>query len=114
MNSSEIKEMTIAMRTGKIKMEREGMYWTEEEREYARQQFYGGVPINEIAIELKRSETAVEQHVAGLHIRPPENTRTRQIVIKEPVCQCATCACDRSLCPLCHVYQKLQEVSSAR
>ena len=113
MSSEEIRELTKAMRTGQLKMEREGMYWTEEEDNYAKMQFYGGTPINEIAIELKRSETAVEQHVAGLHIRPPENTRARQSVIKEPVCQCANCTCDRSHCPLCSVYQKLQEVSSS-
>lgn len=109
MTPKEIEEKTIAMRTGEIKMEREGTYWTKEEREYARRRFYEGAPTNEIAIELQRSETAVQQQVLPLYVRPPENTRKRQIVVKEDVCLCAACTCDRSLCPLCQVYQQMQE-----
>lgn len=109
MTPKEIEEMTIAMRTGEIKMEREGTYWTDEERTYAKQRFYEGAPTNEIAIELQRSETAVQQQVLPLYVRPPENTRKRQIVIKEDMCLCAACTCDRSLCPLCKVYQQIQE-----
>ena len=109
MTPRELEEITIAMRTGEMKMEREGTYWTDEERAYAKRRFYEGAPINEIAIELKRSETAVQQQVLQLYVRPPENTRKRQIVVKEDVCLCAACTCDRSLCPLCQFYKQTQE-----
>lgn len=113
MTSKEIKEQTIAMRTGELKMEREGTYWSNEERSYARQQFYDGIPINEIAIELQRSETAVQQQVLPLYVRPPENTRKRQNAPRDAVCLCSNCTCDRSLCPLCQVYQQMQEVQQS-
>ena len=109
MTPKEIGEMTIAMRTGEIKIEKEGTYWSDEERAYAKKRFYEGAPTNEIAIELQRSETAVRQQVLPLYVRPPENTRKRQIVIKEDVCLCAACTCDGSLCPLCKVYQQIME-----
>lgn len=109
MTSKEIKEQTIAMRTGELKMEREGTYWSNEERSYTKRQFYEGVPINEIAIESQRSETAVQQQVLSLYVRPPENIRKRQKPPRDSVCLCSTCTCDRSLCPLCQVYQQMQE-----
>ena len=113
MTPNELEKMTIAMRTGEIKMEREGNYWTDDERAYAKRRFYEGAPINEIAIELKRSETAVQQQVLQLYVRPPENIRKRQNAPRDAVCLCATCTCERSLCPLCQVYQQMQEVQQS-
>lgn len=109
MTSDEIKKQTIAMRLGEIKPKKDGTYWTDDERAYAKKRFYEGVSIAEIAIELERSETAVQQQLLPLYLRPPESTRKRQSTPKEYTCLCSACTCDRSLCPLCNVYQKMQE-----
>ena len=55
MNAQEIQEKTIEMRNGKIKMLRDGEYWSEDDREVLRCEYGNGTSINEIAIKLQRS-----------------------------------------------------------
>lgn len=105
-------EMTAAMRKGELTMENDNTYWTDDERNILRTKYYDGVPINEIALELGRSENAVYQQVIKMELYPvaPEKMRKRRSGPKEPVCLCSVCSCDRSLCPLCDVYKAAQEV----
>lgn len=102
MNVEEKQNLTIAMRNGEVKMPREREYWTEEERSRVRILFSIGIPVNEIAIELERSENAVYQQILqmDLYTRSPEKTRKRRRKPMEPVCLCSVCSCDCSLCPL--------------
>lgn len=111
MSFQKTREKTIAMRNGKILMKNDGDYWTEDQRNCVRTMFAEGVPVNEIAIKLERSENAVYQQILqmDLYTRAPEKTRKRRSGPKEPVCLCSVCSCDRLLCPLCEVYQAVQE-----
>ena len=112
MNDQEINNKTIAMRNGEITMKRDREYWTDEERITASLRYAAGVPLNEIAIDLERSEGAVYQQVVQmkLHCIPPEKARKRRSEPRESTCLCSSCTCDRSLCPLCDAYKSMQEV----
>ena len=111
MTDQEIQKKTVAMRNGEIKMKKDRDYWSDDERQTLRIEFGIGTPVNEIALRLERSETAVYQQIQqmDLYIRAPENTRKRRSVPKEHVCLCSVCSCDRSLCPLCKGYQTIEE-----
>lgn len=108
-----ITEKTIAMRNGTEKMKRDREYWSEEEREKLRTLFLAGVPINEIAIILERSETAVYQQIQQMHlyVRAPESARKRRSVTGDSKCLCAACTCDRALCPLQERSRQGEEVT---
>lgn len=111
MDLQETKEKTIAMRNGELQLKKDGDYWADDERNCVRAMFAEGMPVNEIAIELERSENAVYQQIVqmGLYTRAPEKMRKRRSAPKEPVCLCSVCSCDRTLCPFCEVYQTSQE-----
>lgn len=112
MSEQEIRDKTAAMRTGQLKMKREGEYWTDEEREELRVRFLAGIPTNEIALDLERTESAINQQVDRMQLvvkntrAPRKNCPARQ----EPVCLCSVCTLDRSRCPRCEHYQAQQEV----
>lgn len=112
MSDYEITEKTVAMRTGNLKMKRDGEYWTDEERETLRFRFQSGTPYNEIAIELERSETAIYQQVEQLqlYVKNTRAPRKRCPTPQEPVCLCSVCTLDRSQCPRCKHYLSQQEV----
>lgn len=108
-----ITEKTIAMRNGTEKMKRDREYWSDEEREKLRSLFLAGVPINEIAIMLERSETAVYQQIIrmNLYVRAPETSRKRRCVTGDSKCLCSACTCDRALCPLREHCRQGEEVT---
>lgn len=78
MKKHEITEMTIAMRTGNLKMENDGDYWSDEDRRKLSDRFYAGASYNEIALELGRTEPAVQQQIEQMQLyvkstRAPES-----------------------------------------
>lgn len=111
MSFEEIKDKTVAMRNGELPLLRDGEYWTDEEKNHVNVRFKEGVPINEIALELQRSERAVYQQInnMNLYVIPPEKMRKQKTGTKEPVCLCSVCTLDRSLCPRCEHYHVFQE-----
>lgn len=111
MSSDEIKNKTIAMRNGELPLLRDGEYWTDDERHLVQIRFENGVPVNEIALELQRTERAVYQQISSmnLYVIAPEKMRKHKAVSKDPVCLCSVCSCDRSLCPRCEHYYAIQE-----
>ena len=111
MSSEEIKNKTIAMRNGELPLLRDGEYWTDDERNRVRIMFETGVSVNEIALELQRSERAIYQQISimNLYVIPPEKMRKQKTGPKEPVCLCSVCTLDRSLCPRCEHYHTIQE-----
>ena len=60
-NETKRKERVRAMRQRTAQLEREGMYWTEDEKEHLRQSIWDGLDITEIALNLQRTEMAVLQ-----------------------------------------------------
>lgn len=112
MSEQEIRDKTAAMRAGQLKMKREGEYWTDEEREILKIRYQAGVPTNEIALELERTETAVNQQVDRMQL-VVKNTRLSHRSCpdrQEPRCLCSVCTLDRSQCPRCEHYLSQQEV----
>lgn len=111
MSPEEIKNKTIAMRNGELPLLRDGEYWTDDERRLVQIMFEDGRPVNEIALELQRTERAVYQQISSmsLYVTAPEKMRKHKSGPKEPVCLCSVCSCDRSLCPRCEHYHTIQE-----
>jgi hypothetical protein len=111
MSPEEIKNKTIAMRNGELPLLRDGEYWTDDERRRVQIMFEDGRPVNEIALELQRTERAVYQQISSmsLYVTAPEKMRKHRSGPKEPVCLCSVCSCDRSLCPRCEHYHTIQE-----
>ena len=52
MNPEEIKQKTMTMRCGMVRMLRDREYWTAEDIETLKNEYYAGTSINEIAIML--------------------------------------------------------------
>lgn len=79
MNAYEIKDKTIQMRNGEMKMLRDGGYWSENDREVLRREYANGTSINVIALMLQRSESAIYQQVErmGLCTRNPFSVRKK-------------------------------------
>ena len=111
MSPEEIKNKTIAMRNGELPLLRDGEYWTDDERRRVQIMFEEGKPVNEIALELQRTERAVYQQISSmnLYVISPEKMRKHKSGSKDPVCLCSVCSCDRSLCPRCEHYHTIQE-----
>lgn len=111
MNQQELLAQTIQIRKGEQTPRREGMYWTEEDREILKQEYYSGTSYNEIGIILERSEGAIHQQVEamGLRTKNPASMRNRATTSGVHKCLCKNCKCDRSLCPLFAVCQSTVE-----
>ena len=111
MSDEEIRQKTIQMRSGDMRMSRDREYWTEEDKEILEREYKNGTGINEIALILNRSESAVHQKIEqlGLCVRNPFSMRKRSGNKKDYKCLCENCKCDRSLCPRCKVYETILE-----
>ena len=73
------------MRKSAVRLERQGDYWSEEDKENLSKMFFEGVGITEMAVILQRSETAI--------IR-------QKSCSAQSKCLCGTCMADPALCPL--------------
>lgn len=101
MKDSTLKNKTIAMRTGRIQMRRDREYWTQDDLARLEEMYFAGYGINEIALALERSETAIYQQLERkkLVYRSGRTSRKRLRMIKDGECLCETCKCDQTLCP---------------
>ena len=73
-NENPKEETVIAMRNREIRLNREGEYWTDEEKEQLRTMFEAGFGITKIAYVLCRTEPAVYQQIESMGL---------QIVVKK-------------------------------
>jgi len=95
---SEIK----MLRNRTQRLEREGEFWRNDERELLTQLFSEGVGISEIAIRLQRSEPAIFQQIEKLDLYQRQAMPRRRKFFPEPKCLCITCHvinCERRNCP---------------
>ena len=65
-NENPKEETVIAMRNREIRLNREGEYWTDEEKEQLRTMFEAGFGITKIAYVLCRTEPAVYQQIESM------------------------------------------------
>ena len=109
MKQKDILVKTIQIRKGEQIPAREGMYWTEEDREILKREYYSGTSYNEIGIILQRSEGAIHQQVElmGLRTKHPASTRNRPGHTGAHKCLCQHCKCDKCECPSCKAYQSM-------
>lgn len=89
-----------AMRSRALTLEREGEYWTEEEKHRLQLMFEAGIGITQMACTLRRSEAAVLQQIEKMDLyNRKSNPRRRCAVRKQSCCLCSVCTCDPQLCP---------------
>lgn len=104
-------EIVKNMRQRTTRLDREGDYWTEEEKAQLKSMFEEGIGITEIAMVLQRTEPAVMQQIEKMDLYQRERyPQRRKSVPKAPACLCSTCMLDRSFCPRCEARETTQEV----
>ncbi len=101
------KEKAKAMRSGKMKMAKEGCVWTIEDDIILRDMFDDGDDTLDMALVLERKEPAIQQRIDQLGLyRKQKRTRTKKDIPDDPPgCLCKDCKADKSLCPRCIHYQ---------
>lgn len=91
-NDDIFTETVRNMRKRTSRMEREGDYWDESEKEQLRQLFNDNVGITAIAVQLQRTEPAVIQQIEKLDLyQRKEFPMRRRKIVKEPGCLCGRC-----------------------
>ena len=100
------EESVKSMRNQTVRLDREGDYWTAEEKEALVQKFNEGEGITAMALELQRTESAVIQQIEALDLF---GRKKKNPVLKQPHCLCSSCVLDPSLCPLRERCPKLME-----
>ena len=89
------------MRKSAVRLERQGDYWSEEDKENLSKMFLEGVGITEMAVILQRSETAIIQQIEKMNLYDRRLYPARQKNCSEQSkCLCDNCMADPALCPL--------------
>ena len=105
MNSYLETEGVISMRQRTVRLDREGDYWTEAEKEKLVQRFREGEGLTAMALEFQRSEPAIIQMVERLDLyNRKSQPQRRKSLPKPPTCLCENCLVDRACCPNCKHY----------
>lgn len=99
------EESVKNMRNRTVRLDREGDYWTAEEKEALVQKFNEGEGITAMALELQRTESAVIQQIEALDLFGRKKNPTP----KPPCCLCTNCKLDPALCPRQGQCPKFQE-----
>ena len=94
------REFLKSIRMRETHLEREGEYWTDEEREKLENLYNAGVGISEIAIELKRTEQAIMAQI-NLYLGRQSDTFGvyRQKKQRKCKCLCSKCKIGIENCP---------------
>lgn len=100
MNDLEFSEAVKNMRNRTTRMEREGDYWSPEERNQLEHLFHTGIGITAIAIQLQRTEPAVAQQIEKQDLYQRSLYRQRRRSSRERCgCLCGRCSVDPECCP---------------
>jgi len=100
MTEQEFSTAVRNMRRRTTRMEREGDYWTEDDKELLVRLFDAGIGITEMALQLQRTEPAVQQQIEKMDLYQRKENPKRQRFHKElPGCLCERCSCDPAACP---------------
>lgn len=106
MSEKTYTESVKNMRNRTVRLDREGDYWTAEERESLAQKFHEGIGITAMALELQRTESAVIQQIEAMDLF---GRKKKTSAPKQPRCLCSNCQLDPALCPHRERCPKLQE-----
>lgn len=102
------EESVKNMRNRTVRLDREGDFWTADEKETLVRKFNEGEGITAMALELQRTESAVIQQIEALDLFGRKKKNPTQ---KLPCCLCANCKLDPALCPRQKQCPKCQEES---
>ena len=100
MMNNNLQQSLHELRSHRKLPEREGEYWSDEERENLSRKFNEGAGISEIAITLHRSEPAIMQQIEKLDLFDRKENPWRQRAARQLNCLCGRCGNDPALCPL--------------
>lgn len=104
------KQCVINMRNRTVRLDREGDYWSEDEKNQLITMFNQGMGITEISITLQRTEPAIIQMIEKLDLYNRKgNQQRRKPQPKDPVCLCNACDMDEASCPYGRHCQIIQE-----
>lgn len=98
MYNAEYQETVKSMRQRTTRLDREGDYWTDEEKQRLRTLFGQGVGITETAVRLQRTEPAVVQQIEKMDLYGRSSRPKRRKKSKSPRCLCDACECVGSNC----------------
>lgn len=100
------EESVKNMRNRTVRLDREGDYWTAEEKEALVQKFNEGEGITAMALDLQRTESAVIQQIEALNLF---GRKKKNATPKQPCCLCSTCKLEPAACLHHGRCPKLQE-----
>lgn len=94
------EQTIIIMRNRTKRLDREGDYWSDDEREQLQAMFSEGIGISEIAVRLQRTEPAIFQQIEKMDLYDRKNNRLRSPRTPKPSsCLCGICQLDSAACP---------------
>ena len=101
MTEDAFQESVRSLRNHMCQLEREGDYWSDEERGRLKTMFDGGVGITEISIRLQRTEPAVFQQIEKMDLYQRKKRPRRQRAAGKTCggCYCPSCEVDQRSCP---------------
>ena len=100
-NDHGLEEAIKSMRNRNRRLDREGDYWSQEEKDRLRSLFDDGTGLSEIAIRLQRTEPAVFQQIEKMDLyQRKDYPQRRRSFARSGSCLCRQCTADRSICPL--------------
>ena len=101
MNEHGLEETIKSMRNRNRRLDREGDYWSQSEKDRLHNLFDEGIGLSEIAIRLQRTEPAVFQQIEKMDLYQRKSyPQRRRSSTKSESCLCQQCTADRSICPL--------------
>lgn len=110
MFTNEYTESVKSMRRRTVRLDREGDYWTVEEKQQLIDMFEMGEGITAMALQLQRTEPAIVQMIEKLDLfKRKECPVRKKSVPKSPDCLCSICQLEPALCPYCEACHKLVE-----
>lgn len=96
-----LNEVVKNMRNRTVRLDRQGDYWTDDEKNQLVKMFNEGIGITEIAMRLQRTEPAIVQQIEKLDLYHRKDAPSRRKSChKEAKCLCSVCSLDPALCPM--------------
>ena len=101
MNEHGLEETIKSMRNRNRRLDREGDYWSQAEKDRLHNLFDEGIGLSEIAIRLQRTEPAVFQQIEKMDLYPQKSyPQHRNSSTQSGSCLCHQSTADRIICPL--------------
>ena len=99
MNSDAQRKRIRSLREGTVKLEHEGDYWSNQEKETLIRNFNNGVGITEMADQFRRSEPAIMQQIEKMDLYHRKDNPKRRRSIGKCRCLCDRCQLYSTSCP---------------